>query len=170
MNKYLKTWFLKLGSKVHTQICIILAKYWPNSHPVWRQWWQQSGKFSFQFCFRPIVEVDAAMAGTLPRTQAGSQQYNPVGLEVGNHCQTFFILTLFWHHFLNYWPNLWCSAMPFPIIIILQTRAGSLSCEQQGEVDQWDRRGDDLRRCCQGDFFNIDLLDSIGLEYNIYFF
>merc|ERR1719400_2030298 len=31
---------------------------------------------------RPIAEVDATMAGTLQRTQAGSQQYNPVGLEV----------------------------------------------------------------------------------------
>ena len=37
------------------------------------------------------MEVDAAMAGTLPRAQAGSQQYNPVGLEVGNLYQTLFI-------------------------------------------------------------------------------
>ena len=37
------------------------------------------------------MEVDAAMAGTLPRAQAGSQQYNPVGLEVGCLYQTLFI-------------------------------------------------------------------------------
>ena len=54
-------------------------------------WWHQSGKFSFQFSSRSIVEVDAAMAGTLPRAQAGSQQYNPVGLEVGCLYQTLFI-------------------------------------------------------------------------------
>ena len=34
-------------------------------------------------------------------------------------------------------------------------------------MDQWDCRGDDLRRCCQGDFLTLNLLTP--LESNIYF-
>ena len=97
------------------------------------------------------------MAGTLPRTQAGSQQYNPVGLEVGNLCQTF--------SFDYYFDTIFSTIDLTFSSHYYFTLPGSLSCEQQGEVDQWDRGGDDLRRCCQGVFFNIDLLDSIGIQF-----
>ena len=105
------------------------------------------------------MEVDATMAGTLPRTQAGSQQYNPVGLEVGCLFIKRFLLTTILSYSLNSTFSDDSSYNDF-------TWPGSLPCEQQGEVDQWDCRGDDLRRCCQGDFLTLNLLNP--LKSNIY--
>ena len=85
------------------------------------------------------------MAGTLPRTQAGSQQYNPVGLEVGNLCQPCFIV---FTTILTLSSQLLTQLVVFSdafSYLYFFTWAGSLPCEQQGEVDQWDRRGDNLR-------------------------